>query len=116
LGSVVPFTLTWKRLRTNIPIMLVVSLLLNLGMWIERFMIVTPTFAHGYYPWTWTQGWWPNWVQVGIILGSFGWFNMLFMLFCKIFPSVSMYEVKEMVYHRREARKSLSSMRPSTDP
>ena len=110
LGSVVPFTLTLKRLRTNIPVMLVVSILLNLGMWIERFMIVTPTFAHGYYPWTWTQGWWPDWVQVGIVLGSFGWFNMLFMLFCKIFPSVSMYEVKEMVYHRRLPRKDLKPL------
>jgi Ni/Fe-hydrogenase subunit HybB-like protein len=104
LGSVVPFALAFKALRVNIPTMLVVSILLNAGMWIERFMIVTPTFAHGYYPWTWTDSWWPNWVQIGIVLGSFGWFNMLFMLFCKIFPSVSMYEVKEMVYHRRQAR------------
>jgi molybdopterin-containing oxidoreductase family membrane subunit len=115
-ASVLPFTLTWKRLRTNIPIMLVVSVLLNFGMWDERFMIVTPTFAHGYYPWTWTNGWWPNWVQLGIVMGSFGWFNMLFMLFCKIFPSVSMYEVKEMVYHRRVARKTLQTLRPSPDP
>jgi molybdopterin-containing oxidoreductase family membrane subunit len=84
---------------------MVVSLLLNVGMWIERFMILTPAFAHGYYPWLWTGHWWPNWVQMGIVAGSFGWFTMLFMLFCKIFPSVSMYEVKEMVYHRREARK-----------
>ena len=97
--------MTFKAVRTHIPSMMVVSLLLNLGMWIERFMIVTPTFAHGYYPWTWTGQWWPNWVQIGIILGSFGWFTMLFMLFCKIFPSVSMYEVKEMVYHRIKARK-----------
>jgi Ni/Fe-hydrogenase subunit HybB-like protein len=104
LGSVVPFAMTFKAVRTHVPTMMVVSLLLNLGMWIERFMIVTPTFAHGYYPWTWTNHWWPNWVQIGIILGSFGWFTMLFMLFCKIFPSVSMYEVKEMVYHRRQAR------------
>jgi len=41
---------------------------------------------------------------------------MLFMLFCKIFPSVSMYEVKEMVYHRRVARKTLQTLRPSPDP
>ncbi len=104
LGSVLPFTLTWKVLRQNVWIMLVVSILLNLGMWIERFMIVTPTFAHGYYPWTWTADWWPGWIQIGIVAGSFGWFNMLFMLFCKIIPSVSMYEVKEMVYHRSQAR------------
>ncbi len=86
--------------------MMVVSLLLNVGMWLERFMIITPTLAHGYYPWTWTGNWWPNWVQIGIVAGSFGWFSMLFMLFCKIFPTISMYEVKEMVYHRFMARKA----------
>ncbi|MDE1941567.1 MAG: polysulfide reductase NrfD [Betaproteobacteria bacterium] len=106
LGSVVPFALAFKSLRNNIPVMLVVSLLLNLGMWLERFMIVTPTFAHGFYPWTWTDHWMPSWVQWGIVAGSFGWFSMLFMLFCKIFPTVSMYEVKEMVYHRFVARKA----------
>ena len=105
LGSVVPFALAFKAVRNHIPTLMVVSLLLNVGMWIERFMILTPAFAHGYYPWLWTGHWWPNWVQMGIVAGSFGWFTMLFMLFCKIFPSVSMYEVKEMVYHRREARK-----------
>ncbi|MDE2342537.1 MAG: polysulfide reductase NrfD [Betaproteobacteria bacterium] len=106
LGSVVPFALAFKSLRNNIPVMMVVSLLLNLGMWLERFMIVTPTFAHGFYPWTWTDHWMPSWVQWGIVAGSFGWFSMLFMLFCKIFPTVSMYEVKEMVYHRFVARKA----------
>jgi len=103
---VVPFMLAFKSMRNNLTIMMVVSLLLNMGMWLERFMIISPTFAHGYYPWTWTSGWWPSWVQWGIVLGSFGWFSMLFMLFCKIFPTVSMYEVKEMVYHRSEARKA----------
>jgi molybdopterin-containing oxidoreductase family membrane subunit len=40
-----------------------------------------------------------------MVLASFGWFTMLFMVFCKVFPSVSMYEVKEMVYHRSLATK-----------
>jgi len=44
-------------------------------------------------------------VQWGIVFGSFGWFTLLFMVFCKIVPSVSMYEVKEMVYHRSLATK-----------
>jgi len=48
-------------------------------------------------------------VQWGIVFGSFGWFTMLFMIFCKIFPSVSMYEVKEMVYHRSQATKKLEA-------
>ena len=99
-GSVVPLTLAFKRVQTNIPVLFTVSLLLNLGMWLERWMIVAPTFSHGIYPWTWDHDQWPSLVQWGMVFGSFGWFTLLFMVFCKVFPSVSMYEVKEMVYHR----------------
>ena len=110
-GSVVPFMLAFTRFQTNIPVLFVVSILLNVGMWLERWMIVAPTFAHGYYPWAWDHDQWPSFVQWGIVFGSFGWFALLFMVFCKIFPSVSMYEVKEMVYHRSQEtkRKELAS-------
>jgi molybdopterin-containing oxidoreductase family membrane subunit len=104
-GSVVPFLLAFKSLRRHIPTMMVASLLLNLGMWLERWMIVAPTYSHGYYPYTWDHDQWPSFVQWGIVFGSFGWFGLLFMGFCKIIPSVSMYEVKEMVYHRTLERR-----------
>ena len=101
LGSVLPFALTFKRVRASIPVMLFMSIFINFGMWLERWMIISPTLAHGIYPWTWDDDQWPSFVQWGIVAGSFGWFNMLFMLYCKIFPSVSMYEVKEMLHERR---------------
>ncbi len=104
LGSVLPFALVFKKVRAHIPTMLVMSLLINLGMWLERWMIITPTFSHGYYPWTWDHSFFPSLIQWGIVFGSFGWFGMLFMLFCKLFPCVSMYEIKEMVYHRKLAK------------
>jgi len=47
---------------------------------------------------------WGSFVEWGIIFGSFGWFGMLFLIFVKIVPSISMYEVKELVYHHREDR------------
>ncbi len=105
LGSVLPFSLLSKTVRGNLTAMLIISLLLNCGMWLERWMIVAPTFSHGFYPWTFDHDQWPSFVQWGMVLGSFGWFGLLFMLFCKLVPSVSMYEVKEMVYHRTLAQK-----------
>lgn len=101
-GSVVPFTLAVRSMRRHIPTMFVVSLLLNLGMWLERWMIVQPTLANSYHPIAW-DFMYPSIVQWAIVFGSFGWFGLLFLIFVKVFPSVSMYEVKEMVYHRREA-------------
>jgi molybdopterin-containing oxidoreductase family membrane subunit len=51
-----------------------------------------------------------------ITAASFGWFTMLFLIFCKVFPSVSMYEVKEMVYHRnKHGKRKLQDMEKIKD-
>ena len=118
LGSVMPFTLAFEKLRRHIPTMFVVSLLLNVGMWLERWMIVSPTLSFSYQPVAWSVLW-PSIVQWAIVFGSFGWFGLLFLVFVKIFPSVSMYEVKEMVYHRRraiEGDQAVAMHRRSSDP
>ncbi len=99
-GSVLPFTLAFEKIRRNPALLLPISIFLNVGMWLERYMIVAPTLSLSYHPWSWDVMW-PGWVEWGIVFGSFGWFGLLFLIFVKVFPSVSMYEVKEMVYHRR---------------
>lgn len=97
--------------------MFVISIFLNYGMWLERWMIVSPTVAQGYHPFAFHVIW-PSWVQWFIVAGSFGWFGLLFLIFVKVIPSVSMYEVKEMIYHRRHlAKKDLGAVmhsRPGT--
>ncbi len=99
-GAVLPFTLAFEKLRRHMPTMFVVSLFLNLGMWLERWMIVTPTLSMSHMPFAWDVMW-PSMVQWAIVFGSFGWFGLLFLVFVKVFPSISMYEVKEMVFHRK---------------
>lgn len=112
LGSVVPFTLAVEKLRRHIPTMFVVSILLNVGMWLERWMIVGPTLSMSYQPVAFDISW-PSWVQWFIVAGSFGWFGLLFLIFVKVIPSVSMYEVKEMVFNRRHLahREAMVAMR-----
>ena len=100
-GSVLPFTLAFEKLRRHTPTMLVVSILLNVGMFLERWMILAPTLAKSYAPIA-HDVMWASWVQWSIVAGSFGWFGLLFLVFVKVFPAVSMYEVKEMVFHRRQ--------------
>lgn len=99
-GSVLPFTFAFRRLRRSMATMFVVSLLLNVGMFLERWMIVAPTLSLSHNPHQWDVMW-GSIVEWAIVFGTFGWFGLLFLTFVKIFPSVSMYEVKEMVYHRR---------------
>jgi len=99
-GSVLPFTLAFKKLRRNLKLMMAVSLLINLGMFAERWMIIAPSLSLAFEPHQWAVLW-PSIVQWGIVFGSFGWFGFLILIFVKIVPSVSMYEVKELVYHHR---------------
>ncbi len=97
------------------PTMFVVSLILNLSMYFERWMIVAPTLAMSHQSHQWDVMW-PSIVQWAIVFGSFGWFGILFLVFVKIFPCVSMYEVKEMVYHRkREAESEASTASTATN-
>ncbi|MCC6303069.1 MAG: polysulfide reductase NrfD [Gammaproteobacteria bacterium] len=109
-GSVVPFAMAFEKIRRSIRAMFIVSILLNIGMWLERWMIVAPTLSMSYEPFAFDVSW-PSWVQWFIVLGSFGWFGLLFLIFVKIIPSVSMYEVKEMVFHRRHlAHKAIAEV------
>jgi len=101
-GSVLPFTLAFRSLRRHMPTMFVVSILLNVGMFFERWMIVAPTLSLAHEPHQWDVMW-GSVVEWGIVFGSFGWFGLLFLIFVKVFPSVSMYEVKEMVFHRQRS-------------
>jgi len=101
-AMVAPFAMAFEKFRHSMWAMFWLSLVLQLGMWLERFQIVSPPLASNHEPWTWAVVW-PGTVQLTLTAASFGWFTMLFLIFCKIFPSVSMYEVKEMVFHRRHA-------------
>jgi Ni/Fe-hydrogenase subunit HybB-like protein len=100
-GSIVPFALTVRRWQIRIPIMFAVSLLLNFGMWLERWMIISPTLAHDFYPWTWDHDQWPSIIQWGNVAGSFGFFCLMLMIFFKFVPSLSMHEMINFVMKDR---------------
>ena len=92
----VPQVFWFKKARTSIPIMFAVSLLVNLGMWFERFVIVVGSLAQDYLPSSW--GYFiPTWVDLLTLLGSFGLFLMLFLLFCRYLPMIAIAEVKSVM-------------------
>lgn len=93
-NSLVPLTLFAKRLRRNTTYLLVVSLLVNVGMWLERFVIIVTSLAHDFDPYVWGT-YRPTYVEVGISLGSFGLFFLLYLLFVKNLPVLSITEIKE---------------------
>jgi len=95
-NTILPLSLFWQKLRRNTTWLFTLSLFINLGMWFERFVIFDPSLSHEFEPWQWTR-YAPTYVDWCILLGSFGWFSMWFLLFIKNFPVVAISEVKEIV-------------------
>jgi molybdopterin-containing oxidoreductase family membrane subunit len=93
-NSLVPLTLFARKLRRNMTYLFVVSILVNIGMWLERFVIIVTSLAHDYDPYAWGI-FKPTIVDIGIDVGSFGLFFMLYLLFVKALPVLSISELKE---------------------
>ena len=82
-----------RHLRT-IPGVAVASFTIVIGMWLERFLIIVPTLANPRLPFI-RGGYTPRWVEVTITIGTFAYFALLYVLFTKLFPIISMWELKE---------------------
>ncbi len=93
---VVPQLFWFKRFRTSIPVMFIVSILVNVGMWFERFVIIITSLTRDFVPTSWGM-FKPTWVDIGMLVGSFGLFFMLFLLFLRFVPMVAMAEVKSIM-------------------
>ena len=96
-NSVAPLACFWPRVRRSLPALIVIAALVTAGMWFERFLFIVTTLAHNFDP----QGWGnytPTVPELLICLGGFGWFAMLFLLFVKIFPSMSVAETLQVHY------------------
>ena len=101
--GVLPLTLISQRVRTSIPMMVVIAIGIEIGMYLERFIIIVPGLSTGYLPAVWAA-YSPTWVEVAIIIWTFSIFTALFLGFVKIVPPVSIYEVKELLHiPRRKA-------------
>ena len=65
-------------------------------MWFERFVIIATSLQRDYLPSAWS-GYTPTWVEMGALIGGFGLFFTLFLLFCRLLPMISMFEIKSVL-------------------
>ncbi|NUN94766.1 MAG: polysulfide reductase NrfD [Candidatus Omnitrophica bacterium] len=91
-----PQVFWFKWCRTSIPVMFVISILINIGMWFERFVIVASSLSRDFLPSSWGYYIPTRW-DVLTFAGSFGLFMTLFLLFCRYLPMVAMAEVKSVL-------------------
>jgi len=94
----------FKKIRRNIKIMFIISILVNIGMWFERFVIVVTSLNNDFLPSSWRY-YRPTLWDWGVTIGSFGLFFTLFLLFCRLLPVIAMAEVKAVLSVGREGEK-----------
>lgn len=95
---VAPQLFWFKSLRTSIPVMIGVSILVNIGMWFERFVIIVTSLSADFLPSSWDY-YSPTFVDIFTFIGSMGLFMTLFLLFCRYLPVVAIAEVKGVLPH-----------------
>ncbi len=97
----VPQLFWFPKLRRHVPTLFVASLLVNVGMWFERFNIVVTSLHRDYLPSSWSM-YTPSLVELGILLGSFGLFFTGYLLFVRIAPVIAIHEVKHTLAEQKE--------------
>lgn len=93
-GQILPIVWAAFRRTRTIQLMLIGSILVNIGMWIKRFIIVVPTLSLPLLPYEWGV-YTPSWVEIAITVASFGGFALTLTLFTKLFPIIPVWEMKE---------------------
>jgi Ni/Fe-hydrogenase subunit HybB-like protein len=93
-NAIAPLFFFFKKVRTNLKSLFGIAIIINIGMWTERFVIIIGSMAQDFIPYQW-DFYSPKWVEITITVGSFCLFFLLFLLFVKLLPSVSIAEIKE---------------------
>lgn len=105
--NVVSPQLFWsRRLRRNVTFTFFMVVLVNVGMWFERFVIIVTSIYRDYLPSSWTIYYSPSIWEIGFYLGTFGLFFTLYFLFAKFFPVIAVAEIKHVLKTSGESFKA----------
>ncbi len=103
--NVVSPQLFWfKKIRTSLVFTFILSIVVNIGMWFERFVIIVPTLCRTHLPSTWNS-YSPSFVDVGIFVGTIGMFFTFFLLYARTFPVIAQAELKTILKSSGQAQK-----------
>jgi len=109
----IPQVLWIKKFRRSFIVSFLVSIAINIGMWFERFDIIAIVLSKGHLPSTWTR-FEPTFVDVGVFVGTIGFFFVLFLLYARTFPVIAQAEVKTIMKSSGEYYKQLRDGNVST--
>jgi molybdopterin-containing oxidoreductase family membrane subunit len=96
-----PQLLWFRRIRRNLAVVFIISILVNVGMWFERFVIVVTSLHRDYLPSSWAD-YMPTSIELITLAGSFGLFLTLFLLFCRFVPVIAIGEIKGVLRYGKK--------------
>jgi Ni/Fe-hydrogenase subunit HybB-like protein len=105
-NCLIPQALWSKQVRDNVIVVWIICVLINVGMWTERFMIIAGGLTNDFLPSSF-RTFHPSLVDIMIYVGTLGFFSMLFLLALRVIPIVPVSEVKELRHelaHTAEAQ------------
>jgi len=105
--NVISPQLFWfRKLRRNILFTFIMSIVVNIGMWFERFVIIVSSLYRDYLPSSWSIYYRPTIWEIGFYVGTFGLFFTCFFLFSKYFPVIAIAEIKSVLKTTGESFKN----------
>jgi Ni/Fe-hydrogenase subunit HybB-like protein len=96
----VPQLLWFRSIRKSLPLVFVIVIFVNVGMWFERFVIIVTSLHRDFLPSSWVH-YVPSSIEVATLVGSFGLFFTCFLLFCRIAPAIAIAEVKGAAHSQK---------------
>jgi Ni/Fe-hydrogenase subunit HybB-like protein len=100
---IIPQLLWSRRVRRNVGLLFVLSLVVNTGMWLERFVIIVISLSRDFIPSSWGMYYPTRW-DWATYIGTFGLFFTLFFLFIRFLPMISIVEVRTLVHETNEEK------------
>ncbi|NLY00101.1 MAG: polysulfide reductase NrfD [Rhodopirellula sp.] len=97
----IPQLFWFPAVRRNLPLVFVMTLAVNVGMWFERFVIIVTSLHRDFLPSSWAT-YAPTSIEIATLLGSFGLFFTCFLLFCRVLPMINITEVKGVLPNEHE--------------
>ncbi len=82
-----------------------ITILINIGMWFERFVIVVTSLHRDYLPSSWAD-YTPTSIEIVTFIGSFGLFLTCFLLFCRFVPVIAIGEIKGVLHYGRKSQET----------
>jgi Ni/Fe-hydrogenase subunit HybB-like protein len=100
----IPQLLWVRRVHTNVPLLFLIAISINIGMWLERYVIVVVSLHRDYLPSAWGM-YSGTIVDYAVLAGSMGLFVCLLFLFIRFLPMISIFEMRELVHDLSEQKK-----------